>query len=655
MARSTIDVQELIERINASERARSSTHFSDMVYRGEPIVRTGRQMANYLPDRYREMRSISRYQARGDRGRWLSEAELFYRQARFMEDFEDDCPYHGRFASYYPTYNNMSDQQLRGYFTWRTAVRRGDIQPTCLSFAYLHLYELICGIGVTSPLDGFAQIKSFWQAYRAFEPSLDRYARVWLHDYVVYHGLDPHLLADHPAVESDAVLVRLLRASAPFDPALGRLLDGDAATQGGAPQKDTPQNDVPFSVNPRDARASATTPSASSVSSSRTPTLPLPPDSALENELIDALAAASTYRIKNSRLWRTHEDDLRHVACAVYVRMLGYYRKNRTHGFIESSFGEEAEMGYTMFASAVFFEEQRHADTTYRLDPIRSYRCRNGMWTCRRIYGGRDKSASFGTLMKTIDARLRLRLGFEPALKEPKAAKYLVKIIDKEIETWLEWKAAHAPRHIEIDLSQLAHIRSAAAETREALLIDEEREGEGRVVPCSNSALRANCARDDAPLPNRVEEDNCPSQPSLQLDANCKDNLGNEAGSTSNPASMVGGSAGGGGSCPPARSSRSAVRAREDTSSKILRSSPIASADPPSTTTALSPVEHAYLAALLEGGAPIAPAGMSEDMLVDTINEHIFDLVGDTVIEFGPNGPCLIEDYRDDIREVIHP
>ena len=47
------------------------------------------------------------------------------------------------------------------------------------------------------------------------------------------------------------------------------------------------------------------------------------------------------------------------------------------------------------------------------------------------------------------------------------------------------------------------------------------------------------------------------------------------------------------------------------------------------------------------------PAGVSEDMLVDGINEKLFDLVGDTVIEFGAAGPQVIEDYEDDVRGVL--
>ena len=56
-----------------------------------------------------------------------------------------------------------------------------------------------------------------------------------------------------------------------------------------------------------------------------------------------------------------------------------------------------------------------------------------------------------------------------------KTPKYLQKMIDTEIKNQLEWSRAHQPVRIDIDLSQLSGIRSAAAQTREALLIEEER------------------------------------------------------------------------------------------------------------------------------------------------------------------------------------
>ena len=44
-------IQELISSITSSDRMRTSSHFSSTVYRDEPIITTGRKMANYLPER----------------------------------------------------------------------------------------------------------------------------------------------------------------------------------------------------------------------------------------------------------------------------------------------------------------------------------------------------------------------------------------------------------------------------------------------------------------------------------------------------------------------------------------------------------------------------------------------------------------------------
>lgn len=126
-------------------------------------------------------------------------------------------------------------------------------------------------------------------------------------------------------------------------------------------------------------------------------------------------------------------------------------------------------MPYTMFASAVFFAPERHEDCEYRLDPIHIYRCQNGFWECMRIHGNRQKSSKLGEMMRACDQRLRLALDPAHPLKEEKVPKYLAKIIDDEIVAWLSWDAAHQPVKIDIDLSQLGHIRNAAAQTREAL------------------------------------------------------------------------------------------------------------------------------------------------------------------------------------------
>lgn len=579
------DIKMLIERIMAEARTHQSARFSNEVYADEPILKTGRQMQNFLPDQYRKMREISRWQEdpKGGAGRWLSEAELFYRQGLLMADFEDDCPYNGTFKSYFPTYNAMSDRQLRGYFTWRTQVRRGTVEETSTSFAFLYLYELICGIGVDDPLDGFNKIKAFWDAYRAFEPGIDRFARVWLQDYAVFHGLDPKLLRDSKTVMFDNALIELRRAARDLAPA-----------------------PTPSDLAPARRKTSE-------------PTLPLPPDEAREERLMAAINALSTYNLNNSRLDRSHHRDLRHVACAVYVRMARYYDTHRKSGIVASLFGEETAMPYTMFASAVFFAPNRHEDCEYRLDPIHIYRCQNGFWECMRIHGSRQKSSKLGEMMRACDQRLRLALDPTHPLKEEKVPKYLAKIIDDEIVAWLSWDAAHQPVKIDIDLSQLGHIRSVAAQTREALLIDEEREDD---VPMEAEATL-------------IEQPNTESAPSM----------------TAGPGEMA---------TRQDEPDEPTVSTEEfGVVAPLLVSMP-APVTPASAEAAnkLAPAADAFLRALLERNTAqatlaVAQSGKSEDMLVDSINEALFDLVGDTVIEFGSAGPQIIEDYEADVRGYL--
>lgn len=579
------DVKMLIERIMAEARTHQSARFSNKIYADEPILKTGRQMQNFLPDQYRKMREISRWQddPKGGAGRWLSEAELFYRQGLLMADFEDDCPYNGTFKSYFPTYNAMSDRQLRGYFTWRAQVRRKKVEETSTSFAFLYLYELICGIGVDNPLDGFRKIKAFWESYRAYEPGIDRFARVWLQDYAVFHGLDPKLLSDSKTVLFDKALIELRRAARDIEP-------------------------LPTPATPATKRRK-----------SSEPTLPLPPDEAREERLMAAINALSTYNLGNSRINHAHHRDLRHVACAVYVRMARYYDTHRKSGIVASLFGEETAMPYTMFASAVFFAPERHKDCEYRLDPIHIYRCQNGFWECMRIHGSRQKSSKLGEMMRACDQRLRLALDPAHPLKEEKVPKYLAKIIDDEIVAWLSWDAAHQPVKIDIDLSQLGHIRNAAAQTREALLIDEEREDDALT-----EAAEADSGQPEAePAANMIAE---PAAASTQQNEADEPTISTEQFGVVAP-----------------------LLAPEPTPATPMSAG---------TASALAHAVEDYLRALLEQNAAQAASaversGQSEDMLVDNINEALFDLVGDTVIEFGAAGPQIIEDYEADVRGYL--
>lgn len=204
------DIQELIRTILTDTKLAQSKNFASGVYRDEPILRTAAQITCNVPQEYREMRRIAKsYDVYGQ-----SDAKVFYQQGLFMENFVDDFSYHGEFFNYFPTYQLMNDLQLRGYFSWRTKVRRGDIEKTSLSFVFVYIYELINQIGVRSPEEGFEKLRDFWTLYKDHDIRITHYVKLWLKDYIVYYNLDKSLLQDLADTSFDNSIYTLLHYEA---------------------------------------------------------------------------------------------------------------------------------------------------------------------------------------------------------------------------------------------------------------------------------------------------------------------------------------------------------------------------------------------------------------------------------------------------------
>lgn len=140
------------------------------------------------------------------------QAVLFYKQAKFMESFEDDYDQNAAFSMYFPSYQMMGYEQLRTYFTWRSAVRKGVVRRTSFSFVFVYLYELINNVGVENAADGLEKLVLLWDGYRGYEPKLDRYLNEWVKDYYITNDFDvpfDELLQNNP------VLNKLYRRSGP--------------------------------------------------------------------------------------------------------------------------------------------------------------------------------------------------------------------------------------------------------------------------------------------------------------------------------------------------------------------------------------------------------------------------------------------------------
>ena len=380
--------------------------FTSKVYQDELIIITAAQKESLTPPKYRAMRRLA-----VNRGVYHEyDAKLFYEQGRFMEDFEDDYDYQGKFSRYFPTYQSMNNHQLRGYFSWRTAVRRGIFRkPPTAFFILVYIYELLNQIGVHSPVEGFYALKNVWTIYGDIAPIIRNDINLWLKDYVVYNNLDKSLLTDSSDTNFYSTVSTLLNCK-----------------------------------------------------------------SRSEDEVFSALNALSSYNLKHSRFFKQYPDDFKDVAYSAFSKLFDHYDKKGQEVFCEKYFGKFYSHPYYMFKSAVFYDRIRQKDFVYELDEFHKYRCENGKWICKEFfYYMDDKNRQIRMFLKNIDFLMRRKYNFTPALTAGDITAIQYDVISKAIDEYLEKRREAARPKIEIDVSRLEGIRKAALETQGKLLIEE--------------------------------------------------------------------------------------------------------------------------------------------------------------------------------------
>ena len=199
-------IASLRERVR--ERNSSGNVREEKVYGDEKIIFTADHLKSFRPPELREMRRIAQSK---ESIRW-SESRLFYEQARFMEKFEDDKPYEGSFDLYFPTYQRLNEDQLRGYFTWRTAARRGDIDDSFTTYCFIYIYEILHNIGVDIPEEGAEILNRIWNMTE--KPAIKARIGEWVADYSAYYGTDPSLFdVLKPRIRFESDLLKISRCA----------------------------------------------------------------------------------------------------------------------------------------------------------------------------------------------------------------------------------------------------------------------------------------------------------------------------------------------------------------------------------------------------------------------------------------------------------
>lgn len=91
--------------------------------------------------------------------------------------------------SYWTNYHVLNQAQAAWYFFWRARFRAGEALETDLSYLFLHAYEVIHGVGFPHPEAAFQHLRRLWHRYRESHPRLDDYLPSWLTDFVHYYEL----------------------------------------------------------------------------------------------------------------------------------------------------------------------------------------------------------------------------------------------------------------------------------------------------------------------------------------------------------------------------------------------------------------------------------------------------------------------------------
>ena len=500
---------------------------SDVQYTDTAIPQPG-TVFSYPPDtppKIREMMSL--YQL-GD-GSFQMKCKNFYLQGKFMENYEDDYLWTGSFKRYFPTYHDLRIDQLRGYFTWRTELRKGQFRRISPSFAYIYIYELLNQIGTSSPEDSLDKLKEFETQYvRAGfgDDVMYNLLHKWMLEFSILYDIPPEtarLLANPELVQTDES-IEILRN----------------------------------------------------------------PEVHSEEEIFHSLSQLSSTKIDNSPVIKSIKERGIHLFAEIWKYTLKNYRYN-DRDVIFLIFGEQRKLRFHPLGNAVYWERRQIPPKEYRLTPCRHYKYQDEIWTEFSYQSINFDKKYLNQLLHESDRRLRIYLKTGHPLKEKADEYWTVPYIDAVIESDRKAIIEASRPKVHIDFSELDQIRLDAINTRDSLLTEDEIE----------------------------HEDPQPTIPD-------------------NPQEMMSGD-------------HQEMKLHAAPTEPVIEDS--------SSTIALDEV-HARILKMLLDDEPCHEFITSQHLMIsivaDTINEALFDEIGDNVIECDGNHLTLVEDYRDDVLRLCH-
>ncbi|MDR2360629.1 MAG: TerB N-terminal domain-containing protein [Oscillospiraceae bacterium] len=352
-------------------------------------------------------------------------AKVFYRQAVFMKDFEDDYTETEAVTSYFRSYNGylgMEYRQLRAYFTWRTKVRRGDIAAAPIQFAFLYIFEIINNIGVNSTQEGADTLTEFWKRFRALNKvneTLDSSVFRYLKDYYIYY-LPERSFRDFAKK----------RGIMQYYPEIFAYGSG-------------------------------------------------------EEDSFELFAGFSRYKIRRSAFYS--DQTLPIISKCFYfllTRLRGSFAE-RQQSFEDFVFYvQPRKISWTPFQTALFYPTEPHRDVDVIISEHEAYFCRNNLWKCRAAFFADYGYSLIGYIMKAMESELRKILKFKYKISPREAAidpELRRKIAEIGIslpglikQSVAEFYALYTRTEVRINRENLARIRKEALDTQDKLIVPDD-------------------------------------------------------------------------------------------------------------------------------------------------------------------------------------
>ena len=340
----------------------------------------------------------------------------FYRQGMFMKDYEDDYPLPGNIVFFFPTYHDFSDRQLRGYFAWRTGVRKGEYRPIGASFAYMYLYELLNGIGTSSVEESLRKMKEWEEGYLDAgygDSTMRNNLHGWMRELAVLRDVPPGML---PQYTGEDLFLR--------DRTIGVLRNPSGHT---------------------------------------------------EEEVFSSLLAIGGKKPEWSFAVQKEAERGKKLYFKAWQQLTENCRKDGKD-FFALCFGEPVQRPWFPMANAVYYPGDNRDDRDYVVNECCRYECKNGAWRVRRYENLYFQKKLFQGVLHEAERLFRRYLKTGRYLKEQPGLEWAAPYIEAAIREEEKEREEAARPVITLDLSGLDRIREDAQITQERLLVEEEEE-----------------------------------------------------------------------------------------------------------------------------------------------------------------------------------